>query len=193
MLFGRQAGSLDAALNDVRRVGRPPAALAAWTGVADALSSGATATESRIVASPASGVSGYCAADAGTSRSLPTGKITELLESGVDPREIRAAVWSRRGTGQRRAPSASFRSSPTARDAPGSLVLESSTPVALVIRRSGSPHLEDLLDAVRFRRRTLVRLTEPRARPSPILTGPDPISQSTGVGYPGRPRVPATE
>ena len=38
--------------------------------------------------SPACGVSGYRGADVGTSRSLPTGEITELLESGVDPQEI---------------------------------------------------------------------------------------------------------
>ena len=34
------------------------------------------------------GVSGYRESDVGTSRSLPTGEITELLESGVDSREI---------------------------------------------------------------------------------------------------------
>jgi hypothetical protein len=37
---------------------------------------------------PSPGVSGYRGADVGTSRSLPTGEITELLESGVDTREI---------------------------------------------------------------------------------------------------------
>ena len=34
------------------------------------------------------GASGYRGAGVGTSRSLPTGEITELLESGVDTREI---------------------------------------------------------------------------------------------------------
>jgi hypothetical protein len=38
--------------------------------------------------SPACGVIGYRGADVGTSRSLPTGEITEMLESGVDTREI---------------------------------------------------------------------------------------------------------
>lgn len=33
-------------------------------------------------------MSGYRGSDVGTSRSLPTGEITELLESGVDGREI---------------------------------------------------------------------------------------------------------
>jgi len=33
-------------------------------------------------------VCGYRGSDVGTSRSLPTGEITELLESGVDTREI---------------------------------------------------------------------------------------------------------
>jgi hypothetical protein len=35
-----------------------------------------------------SGALGYRGADVETSRSLPTGEITELLESGVEPREI---------------------------------------------------------------------------------------------------------
>jgi hypothetical protein len=50
------------------------------------------------------------------------------------------AGWSQRGTGQRLAPSASFRSSPTARTRRRG-PFESSTPVVAAIRHSGSPHL----------------------------------------------------
>jgi hypothetical protein len=45
---------------------------------------------------PRCGVSGYRGANVGTSRSLLTGEITELLESGVDTREI---VWAMLATG----------------------------------------------------------------------------------------------
>ena len=85
------------------------------------------------------GASGYRGADVGTSRSLPTGEITELIESGVDAREIVRRMVATGGWSEAGAVGfVSFLAhGPDASTRP----VRVEAPVVMVTRRSVSPYL----------------------------------------------------